>query len=732
MSENIEKIGRYKIVSELGSGAMGVVYKGHDPSIDRFVAIKTLARHAMDIDSDQLEDRFKIEAQAAGRLNHPGIVSIYEFGEDGNQAFIAMEYVDGCTLSELEKRGNVLEISEIRDVVIKVLEALQYAHDRGVVHRDIKPANIMYTTSGEVKIADFGIARMESSTKTQYGMVIGTPGYMSPEQIMGHPIDHRSDIFSAGILLYELLTGERAFVSTNITSTTYKVVHTELPPASKLCPTVPEAVDAVLEKALAKNPDSRFQSALEFANALKVIQTAGSSPATLHPKSMVNECETVMQSRGASEPTGIATVINSTGVAGGSLNSGGPAPAATEDTGKNGSNSSPVPDSYTHTDSDPDRATESLENGAQRQSRPDAPVAPDATDAPGAVASGSRKSGRGFKAIVGVGLVLATVVVLLVVLMPLFNVDVDDSVTSEQTAVPSDVISEADTPTLPAGEDYPPGAEFTDCDSCPVMMVIQAGSFSQGTPVAESEREPNEGEQHRVVISGPLAVGMVEVTRGQFSEFVAATGFTAKGCWIYDGDWKMQTGNDWQSPGFAQDDEHPVTCVSWQDAQTYTRWLTKKTGKKYRLLSESEWEYVARAGTTMARNWGDRPDDACQSSNVADKTAEENYPGWNAHNCTDRYIYTAPAGMFVANDFGAYDMLGNVFEWVEDCWNDNYQGAPVDGSAWTGGDCDKRVLRGGSWFSMPKFVRSAYRNRFPSDHRSSSFGFRVAREIESD
>lgn len=692
MPEKIENIGKYQVVSELGRGAMGIVYKGYDRDIDRFVAIKTLALNVLDVDSNELADRFKIEAKAAGRLTHPNIISIYEFGEDVVRAFIAMEFVDGCTLSEMEKRGKLLEINQILHIMQKVLSALQYAHERGVVHRDIKPSNIMYTPDGDVKIADFGIARLESSTQTLLGTIIGTPGYMSPEQIMGQRVDHRSDIFSAGVLLYELLTGERAFVSTNITSTTYKVVHTELPPPSKLCPAVPEAIDAVLSRALAKQPDNRFQSASEFAEALINVQAVSIPSEASHATLVPVEKETVIQPRPGVEPDTASTIL---------------APASSAHISSQAvAKAGLTPQPYQ----------------VEAVSRPASAIAQ--KDSVGKVAT------SGFRKIAGVSLALFVAVGLMLVLLKFTFIDKPkESAITSQVPVAVDDSAIRNVPVVL--QQYQPGTTFTDCESCPKMVVIPAGSFLQGAPENETGREQNEGPQHKVTITYPLAVGVAEVTRGQFSRFVSDVGYKGSDCWIYDGDWKKQPARNWYSPGFTQDKNHPVTCVSWDDAKAYTRWLTAKTGRKYRLLSESEWEFAARGGTTTARQWGNTPDTACKSANVADDTSAANYPGWNVHNCDDQFIHTAPAATFEANLFGLYDTLGNVFEWVDDCWSDNYIGSSADGSAREDGECDERMLRGGSWYSRPIFVRSAYRNRFSPDHRSSSFGFRVARELEA-
>jgi formylglycine-generating enzyme required for sulfatase activity len=172
-----------------------------------------------------------------------------------------------------------------------------------------------------------------------------------------------------------------------------------------------------------------------------------------------------------------------------------------------------------------------------------------------------------------------------------------------------------------------------------------------------------------------------------------------------------------------------VVCVSWIDAKKYVEWLSSKTGQQYRLLTSSEWEYVARAGTQTTRAWGKSPSRACEQTNVADLAASGKFSDWLVHDCNDDYIYTSPVTALKENTFGIAGLMGNVFEWVEDCWNESYSGAPDDGSAWVEGECSSRILRGGSWFSQPQYVRSAFQNHFDSNHRASTFGIRVARDL---
>ncbi len=289
---NLTQLGKYTIRRELGKGAMGIVYEGFDPVIERTVAIKTILPQQLNTDeAAQVLARFKREAQAAGRLNHPGIVAVYDYGEvtvdddhtmvagEAEQqarqrvAFIAMEFVKGKELRDFFETNERFSLKDIERLMGEILDALAHAHANGVVHRDMKPANLIVLPDGKIKVADFGIARVEKSELTQVGTVMGTPAYMSPEQFMGQPVDGRSDIFSCGVILYQFLTGEKPFTG-NSTTIMYKVLHEEPLAPSLLNVALPAAFDAVVKKAMAKNPDDRYQTAQEFAKAIKTTLSA--------------------------------------------------------------------------------------------------------------------------------------------------------------------------------------------------------------------------------------------------------------------------------------------------------------------------------------------------------------------------------------------------------------------------------------------------------------------------
>ena len=288
----------------------------------------------------------------------------------------------------------------------------------------------------------------------------------------------------------------------------------------------------------------------------------------------------------------------------------------------------------------------------------------------------------------------------------------------------------ASEPMRPLAAIPPPGTVIRDCAQCPTMTVLPVGRFKQGSAAVDSGSSAFDKPLHWVNITHPFSMSTNTVTVDEFQQFIASTGRDMQGCDTYDGSWKHHPKNNWKNPGFTQTGTHPVTCVSWNDAQAYARWMSAKTGHRYRLPSASEWEFAARSGGEAVLPWNPDGADACGNANVADQTAVRRYPGWTAFGCSDGYVYTAPVGSFKANAFGLNDTLGNVFQWTLDCWTAGYAGAPIDGSARTDGNCSERELRGGSWFSTPAYVRASYRNHFAADYRTSSVGIRLVREIE--
>jgi serine/threonine-protein kinase len=273
VSQSKPSLGRYEILEELGRGAMGIVYKGRDPKLNRVTAIKTI-RFTDDFDEEQaakIREQFYREAEVVAKLSHPNIVTIYDVGEDLDLSYLAMEYLEGENLEAFVRKDNLMPIRKGIDLTAQVCDALAYAHSHGIVHRDIKPANIMILKNGLVKVTDFGIARATATSKTRTGVIKGTPYYMSPEQISGMKVDGRSDIFSLGIVFYQLLTGELPFGGENLAAIMYQITTVEPDPPTKHNPKIYKAAVAIVNRALEKSLESRYQDAKQMGDHLRLL-----------------------------------------------------------------------------------------------------------------------------------------------------------------------------------------------------------------------------------------------------------------------------------------------------------------------------------------------------------------------------------------------------------------------------------------------------------------------------
>jgi serine/threonine protein kinase len=303
MADALTKAGRYEVVRELGRGSMGVVYQGYDPVIGRTVAIKTMLTEGLAPEEfREFKARFQREAQAAGVLSHPNIVNVFDYGEDSGRLYLVMEYLEGKSLEKLVEEHKILPIETIIPMCEQVCGALDHAHQHGIIHRDIKPANIMILNNGLVKVTDFGVAKVVSMGMTQTGLVLGTPNYMSPEQIKGRQIDGRSDIFSLGIVLYDLVTGEMPFTGQNITTVIYKIINEDPIPPRELDATIHPGLSYVICKALAKGPEERYQTGRELVCDLKNFKQLGG---TVAPSSTVKFTAPVLQGADSDRTLGL-------------------------------------------------------------------------------------------------------------------------------------------------------------------------------------------------------------------------------------------------------------------------------------------------------------------------------------------------------------------------------------------------------------------------------------------
>jgi len=336
-----ERVGRYEILSEVGRGAMGSVFRARDPVVGRIVALKTI--HSAALAGDQAEEyraRFFREARASGVLAHPGIVPVFDVGDHDDAPFLVMEFVDGRTLAEAIKKGERYSLERACEICQQIAEALGYAHRQGVIHRDIKPANILLTSrdiygSERPRITDFGIAKLASSEITTAGQLLGTPSFMPPEQFTGQPVDGRADLFSLGVILYSLATGEQPFAGETMTAVSYKIVYTEPIPPSKLNPAIAPRLEAAILKCLSKSPADRFQTGEELAQALSAIRT---SAAAAHDPAAQS---TSVDADATLGPARVAEATASTHSAVSASNTAVPAPASTQ-AGKKQSKSVPV------------------------------------------------------------------------------------------------------------------------------------------------------------------------------------------------------------------------------------------------------------------------------------------------------------------------------------------------------------------------------------------------------
>lgn len=956
----LERIGKYQIRKEIGHGAMGTVYEGYDSGIGRRVAIKTLRTEVFG--AEQLPEviaRFRREASAAGRLSHPRIVTIYELGEERGVHYIVMEFLSGTDLNVLLGRGVRLPLEQIVRIASELLDALAAAHDEGVVHRDVKPANLFVLQDGSLKVVDFGIVHVPGSTLTQVAQMLGTPSYMAPEQWESVEVDRRCDLFSAGVILYLLLTGEKPFDGESIPIIMKKVLGHEPAPPSAVNMKLSPVWDAVLERALAKKPEARYQTAREFRAAVErayAEERAAKEAGELARREAEARARAETEARAKREAERVAKEeVEAQRAAEERAEREAEARRSAEERARREAEERTAAEARVRKEAEEkarmeaerkaradageraaaaalakkeaeERARREEEESAQREAdaraaavasarkeaaerarraaeeraAAEARVRKEAEEKAQMEAEREARADAGERAAAAAlakrgaeerarreaeermrleamrreeearrkaeetvamppaarsaprkPLAVAFAVLALVGAAVAFFYSRDETekrpADAEESRLAAQRVQEAEkgrkeaegkaeeakreTERLAASQAEEraraeaervkkeaeekakaeivkkeeeakrkvelaataaaelqarkeadakakaeaderaraeakarveaeerakaeaakkaeevrqaarkPGTVFQDCPDCPRMVVIPAGEFSMGSPASEAGRDTDEGPVHRVSIGQPFALGRNEVTVAQFRRFVDEAGYKSEaernvggqGCRAFDksGKWDWQSGRSWRDPGFAQSDAQPVVCISWNDARAYVEWLSRKTEKRYRLPAEAEWEYAARAGTTTARYWGENADEACAYANVADQTTHEGRSWSNKHNCNDGHWFPAPVGSYKPNRFGLYDMLGNVWEWTEDCGNGSYTGAPSDGSAWLTGNCSQRVDRGGSWNNFPRVVRSALRLRLTSDDRSFDLGFRVARTLE--
>ncbi|HWE39224.1 MAG TPA: bifunctional serine/threonine-protein kinase/formylglycine-generating enzyme family protein [Isosphaeraceae bacterium] len=720
MVELPERFGRYTILARLGGGGMGSVYLAEDTILGRKVALKVA--HLGDGDTTAIVERFRREARAAAGLNHPNLCHVYDFGEIDGVHFLSMAYIEGDSLAELIHWRRGITPRSAVEIVRTLALALAEAHARGVIHRDLKPSNVMMRDLGsrrEPVIVDFGLARRDDPTErrlTRTGQVFGTPHYMPPEQVRGEPqsMGPACDIYALGVILYELLTGRTPFDGPNAVAIMAQILTQDPSPPSMLVPGLDPRLELLCLSAIARDPRSRPASMSEFAATLDTIVNPASipSPSSLFP----------------SDPGAV----------------GHPAPANhTTISDPPGHARDVVPAPPPTTGNRPDSAPPVKAPVPKPSPTPPAPAGPQITPI----------LSRWKLFLLGLGALL-----IVVFLVSISGKKGDDAVmttpsTPSTMATPSagrihpqepspkvmPAAPPADPPKADRRDESPP-KEITSPATGLVLVRIEPGEFDMGSGVDDKEAESDEKPRHHVRITKPFYLGKYEVTRGQFRKFVEDTGYKTEGekdgtgAYGWDAEKKgfhQDSKYTWRNPGFEQADDHPVVCVSWNDAVAFCKWLSEKEGVTYRLPTEAEWEYACRAGSTTRYSCGDEPEGLARVGNVADGTAKERFPDWTTIQAPDGYVFTAPVGQFQRNAFGLFDMHGNVWEWCSDRYAaDYYHQAPSPVDDPQGPSDEKashRVLRGGGWGGDPRYCRSANRDGGEPAGRINDLGFRVAR-----
>ena len=734
--------------------------------------------------------RFLEEARTLARLDHPRIVRVHRVIEAWGTAYMVMEYVEGRNLEEALKAEGPWPEARVRGLLDSLLPGLAQVHAAGLIHRDIKPANVMLRADGTPVLIDFGAARYAAGAHSHSLTSVLTPGYAPFEQYQtGGKQGAWTDVYALGAVAYRALSGQ-----TPVEATARVRADPLAPVSAAAAGGVSESFGAAVTSALAVWTEDRPQDVAAWraqwdAGAVPAPSPSPSpapfpspspSPSPARPVPPPPQVEGAAfhaagKDRGASRNVrrpgpllaGLAALVLAAGVAVWLIVDQRPDDAPPDggrvaDLPPGGAVPPPVPPDPAAVEAEEERRRAEAETEAEE--RPDPlDVSPEAAEeALGLDRAGWRRIQEGLAALgldpgapdglVGGGTRRAVRAYQEGAGKPATGfVDAADVTTLHAAAVEADRVADRRAAEAAAAEverrraeetveaaerqraaaeaerrraeeaaaaadrrrlaeSRRPGHVFRDCDVCPEMVVIPAGTFMMGSPASEAGRFDDEGPRHAVTLRS-FAMGVTEVTFDQWDACVRGGG-----CGGYrPGDEGWERGR------------RPVINVSWEDAQTYVRWLSESTGAAYRLPSESEWEYAARGGTTTPFHTG---------STITTNQANYNGSGvWGGVYVPERRgeyrQRTTPASTFAPNAFGLYDVHGNVLEWTEDCWHDDYGGAPSDGTAWTrGGNCGWRVMRGGSWNYLPRYLRSAARFRRATGPRLFIAGFRVARTLD--
>jgi len=772
----------YRIIRKINQGGMSTVYLAIQISVGRIVALKVMTPS---LTSDPaFNERFQREATIVGQLSHPNIVAIYDIGRADDLNYIAMDYLPNGSVHD--KMINGMTAEEALRVTREIANALDHAHEKGYIHRDIKPENILFRADNSAVLSDFGVAKgiVGVSRMTHVGTVVGTPHYMSPEQTRGQTVDARSDLYSLGVLFFEMLTGSLPYQGEDTVTIALKHISAPIP---KL-PLQYQAYQKILEKFLAKDPDQRFQSGQEVSIALEQVEAAARTPyiaapapedlsvmaliraliaATshaikwrwnrlmnlrwnkedgFHSKKSSNDSvfgsevaptifstriqqqthinpllfarnrsvkkllvnlglivlswcllSVILQSLFTQQLHRLPHILTSATGATASLFLSSKPKAAVKPAQNTAQNSLQAGKQSAALSSIASSSNQFAEQSSQQissQSSSSAPatysvtikVIPD--DAKIRLLNIPDKYKDGINLAAGRYHVEIT--------KPGYKIKTEwIEVKSEPVNISFLLEAELD-PNNPAKAIIP--NIVYGGKNAPSMIRIPAGSFTMG-----DDSNMHSAPAHKVTINKPFAISKYEITFAEYDFFAQSVNRPFPG----DNGWGRE--------------DRPVIHVSWDDAVAYAQWLSKTTGKKFRLPTEAEWEYVARANTTSNYWWGDNEQDAKGKANCR-RGCSSNYSGLFGSK-------TAPVGSYTPNAFGIYDTAGNVSEWVQDCYQDNYRNASSTGSAFEEKQCAGRVVRGGSTKDNVQHLISSARDNIPAGYLTETLGFRLVMEL---
>jgi formylglycine-generating enzyme required for sulfatase activity/tRNA A-37 threonylcarbamoyl transferase component Bud32 len=754
----MERLGRYEIMQELGRGAMGVVYKARDPNIDRVVAIKIITPEAgMDpAKAKELQDRFQREARAAGRLQHPNIVAIYDCSEFEGRPYLVMEFVEGKPLDSMINAGHDFSLQDVAAIADQVGQGLDYAHQKGIVHRDIKPANIMMTTAGVAKIADFGIARITETSVTRTGLAVGTPSYMSPEQVAGQKVDGKSDQFSMGVMLYELLSGEKAFPGDSLTTVLYRIMQEDPIPLRRVNPGLPEAVDAILKKAMSKSPADRYPRAADLGRDMLAVASggvpsvlAGAATASLDAtsaegldtsqlaKTMVRgmpatdatqAMEAPAIARPAAAPAKKSQMPLMAGIGAAVLAAGIGLFFWMRPTG-------PSPEELKRQQEEQlvavqKAAEEKLRKELEEKQKQAPPRAPKLSEINLVKdVRGGKPSGRFVPTDPKVTLFAqgGNLVEERPVQVKWFDPEGKEFASSGLPKLVLDgkggwnawaelaLAAGAKPGTWQAefrlGEDIKQSVSFNVAAKEDVAKVAPPPTSTTAAPGSVQKRGKDQAEM-AFVPAGSFTMGDTHGD-GDPSEKPAAK-VDLKGFWMdkyevtFDQFAKFVQASGHKAQGNWEQfrnrgGNHPVVGVTWNDALAYCRWADK------RLPTEAEWEYAARGADGRKFPWGNQWD--------ANRARFKGNRGSGT---------TAAVGSYSggASPFGVMDLAGNVWEWTASL-EKPYPYAATDGRESPSGGA-ARISRGGSWKGDADFLRSPMRDPLSPGSKNDTLGFRCA------